>query len=487
VGLGAFAIALQKRVMQRRAWLPLAGAVFAVLLCAVGLEGEAQAQFGPPTVVNVNPNTGPMQGGTSVTITGTNFSGATAVSFGSNAAASFTVNSATQITATSPAGVGTVDVMVTTEGGTSAISSGDRFTYGSAPTVTNVNPNTGPTSGGTSVTITGTNFSGAAAVRFGNNAAGSFTVNSATQITATSPAGIGTVDVTVTTAGGTSATSMADQFTYVPAPAPGPTVTNINPNTGPSSGGSSVTITGTNFSGVTAVRFGSNAAGSFTVDSATQITATSPTGVGTVDVTVTTAGGTSAISSGDRFTYGLVGTTTSLSSSQNPSSFGQPVKFAVKVTGLSPTGSVSLFDGGVQIGTGTLAAGIASFTISSLAVGSHSLTAQYSGDSNNAASTSAALIQTVNVPADSIKLRAMQVSVTPMIAQISGQAIVGAIDYAIDAGFSENPRRLSRPMAPASASRPVWASPRPPPPAAAAGPRVGCGLVRAPGLSVRSK
>jgi len=119
------------------------------------------------------------------------------------------------------------------------------------------------------------------------------------------------------------------------------------------------------------------------------------------------------------------------------------VKFAVKVTGLSPTGSVSLFDGGVQLGTGTLAAGMASFTISSLAVGSHSLTAQYSGDPNNAASTSAALIQTVNVPTDSIKLRAMQVSVTPMIAQMSGQAIVGAIDYAIDAGFSENPQALT--------------------------------------------
>src|SRR6516225_9841249 len=392
--------------MQRRACLPLAGAVFVVLLCAVGLEGKAQAQEGPPTVTNVNPNTGPTSGGTSVTITGTNFSDATAVRFGSNAAGSFTVDSATQITATSPAGVGTVDVTVTTEGGTSAISSGDRFTYVSAPTVTNDNPNTGPTSGGTSVTITGTNFSDVTAVRFGSNAAGSFTVDSATQITATSPAGVGTVDVTVTTAGGTSVISSGDRFTYGSAP----TVTNVNPNTGPTSGGTSVTITGTNCSGATAVRFGSNAAGSFTVDSATQITATSPAGMGTVDVTVTTAGGTSAISSGDRFTYGQVGTTTALSSSQNPSSFGQPVQFAVKVTGLSPTGSVSLFDGGTQVGTGTLAAGIASFTISSLAVGSHSLTAQYSGDPNNAASTSAALIQTVNVPTDSIKLREMQVS-----------------------------------------------------------------------------
>src|SRR5262249_42159534 len=152
--------------MQRRACVPLAGAVFVVLLSAVGLEGKAQAQVGPPTVANVNPNTGPTSGGTSVTITGTNFSGATAVSFGSNAAGSFTVNSATQITATSPAGVGTVDVTVTTEGGTSAISSGDRFTYGPAPTVTNVNSNTDPTSGGHRVTITVTNFSIARADSF---------------------------------------------------------------------------------------------------------------------------------------------------------------------------------------------------------------------------------------------------------------------------------------------------------------------------------
>ena len=108
-----------------------------------------------------------------------------------------------------------------------------------------------------------------------------------------------------------------------------------------------------------------------------------------MDVTVTNAGGTSPISTG-RFSYGLVGTTTALSSSQSPSSFGQPVKFTAKVTGLSPSGSVTYLDGGMLIGTGTLAAGMASFTISSLAVGSHSMTAQYGGDSSNAASTSAA-------------------------------------------------------------------------------------------------
>ena len=82
------------------------------------------------------------------------------------------------------------------------------------------------------------------------------TADSATSITATSPAGTGTVDVTVTTVGGTSATSPADQFTYVAAP----TVTSISPTSGPTGGGTSVTITGTNLGGASAVDFGSNAA-----------------------------------------------------------------------------------------------------------------------------------------------------------------------------------------------------------------------------------
>ena len=85
-----------------------------------------------------------------------------------------------------------------------------------APAVTRLSPTSGPTTGGTSVTITGTNFTGATLVDFGTVAASRFTVNAAgTQIVATSPAeSAGTVYVTVTTAGGTSATSSADQFTY---------------------------------------------------------------------------------------------------------------------------------------------------------------------------------------------------------------------------------------------------------------------------------
>jgi IPT/TIG domain len=87
-----------------------------------------------PTVTNVSPNRGPAGGGTTVTITGTNLTGATAIKFGSTSATSFTVNSATSITAVSPAETaGRVDVAVTTRAGTSAISSKDRFRFRGHP------------------------------------------------------------------------------------------------------------------------------------------------------------------------------------------------------------------------------------------------------------------------------------------------------------------------------------------------------------------
>jgi Tol biopolymer transport system component len=83
-----------------------------------------------------------------------------------------------------------------------------------ATTVTGVSPGQGPAAGGTSVTITGHNFGPAATVMFGSARAASVVVTSSTSMTATSPPGSGTVDVTVATSRGTSATSSADRFTY---------------------------------------------------------------------------------------------------------------------------------------------------------------------------------------------------------------------------------------------------------------------------------
>ena len=84
-----------------------------------------------------------------------------------------------------------------------------------APSVTSLSPTSGPTNGGTSVTVTGTSFTGATAVKFGSVPATSFSVTSATSLSAVAPAGSsGPVDVTVTTSAGTSPTSSADTFTY---------------------------------------------------------------------------------------------------------------------------------------------------------------------------------------------------------------------------------------------------------------------------------
>ena len=91
--------------------------------------------------------------------------------------------------------------------------------YEYQPVVTNISPRTGPTAGGATVTITGRDLTGATPVKFGGTSASNVVVNSATQITATSPAGsAGTVDVRVVTPVGTSAISPVDQFTYVVAP-----------------------------------------------------------------------------------------------------------------------------------------------------------------------------------------------------------------------------------------------------------------------------
>jgi len=170
-----------------------------------------------PAVTVVSPSGGPLGGGTSVTVTGTNFTGATAVDFGSTPGTGIVVNGGgTSLTVTAPAGVaGTVDVTVTTPSGTSATNPADGFTYFVVPTVTRVSPATGPGTGGTTVTVTGTNLVGASAVDFGFNPASHVVVASPTSLTATAPSGSpGFVDVTVTTPGGTSATGTADRFTY---------------------------------------------------------------------------------------------------------------------------------------------------------------------------------------------------------------------------------------------------------------------------------
>src|SRR5205085_9760917 len=131
----------------------------------------------------------------------------------------------------------------------------------------------------------------ATTVSFGAAAATSVNCASSTVCTASSPAGAGPVDVTVTTAGGTSAVSAADQFSYPPPPTP--ILSGTNPTSGPGAGGTSVTINGSNFStvpGATTISFGSSAGTGVSCLSSTSCTVTSPPGSGVVDIRVTVGG-----------------------------------------------------------------------------------------------------------------------------------------------------------------------------------------------------
>ena len=257
-----------------------------------------------PVVTSLSPSSGPAGAKTSVAITGTGFTGANAVSFGSAPANSFTVVADNRIQAVTPAEPGgTVDVRVTTPSGTSPVTPADRYTYiQNAPTVTALSPEGGSTSGGTSVSISGSGFSSASAVHFGSLAAASYTVISDASIAATTPPeAAGAVDVTVTNPAGASPTSPADQFTFV-AP---PVVTSLCPTAGPPTGGTTVTIKGTHFTNTTSVQFGNVPAAKFRAVSDTHIDAVSPReGAGTVDIRVTTSFGVNGTpSSSDQYTF----------------------------------------------------------------------------------------------------------------------------------------------------------------------------------------
>ena len=296
----------------------------------------------PPAVTGFSPTVGLTTGGTVVTITGSSLANATAVKFGSVPATILSA-SANQITVASPAGSGTANVTVATVAGTAAAPSNEQFSYMAAPTVTGISPNSGPTAGGEQVTLTGSNLANVTAVNFGNSLATNVVINAAgTQLTATSPAeSAGTVYVTVIVASGSSSASSADLFRYY---VPAPVVTGLSSKSGPTAGGTAVTISGTGLAGASAVDFGGAAAGNVVVNAAgTQITATSPAAsAGMVDVTVVTAGGTSATSSNDQFSYMAPPTVTGLSPTSGITAGGTQVT----ITGTNLAGASAVQFGG---------------------------------------------------------------------------------------------------------------------------------------------
>jgi hypothetical protein len=250
-----------------------------------------------PTIASFTPTSGQANGTVTVTIMGTNFTGATAVSLNGVAITGFTVVNSTTITFTVPAGATSGPIAVTTAGGTATTTVTSFMVTLPHPTITNASPATVPAGSASFVlTVTGTGFISGSVVNLNGTALATMFV-SATQLTATVPTSAvvaaGTYIITVAnpsaTQGGTSA---AYAFTVTTAV---PTITSFSPTSGQA--GDLVTITGTNFTGATAVTINGAAITGFTIVNATTITFTVPTGASSGAVSVTTAGGTTTSNS----------------------------------------------------------------------------------------------------------------------------------------------------------------------------------------------
>ncbi|MGA8182228.1 MAG: IPT/TIG domain-containing protein [Terriglobia bacterium] len=252
-----------------------------------GSHGSHRSQL---SINSAAPNSGSDAGGTTVTLSGSGFTSSASVYFGGIAAQSVSVVSSTKLQAVTPAHAsGTVSVAVTENSynrykQSTTLASGFTFTSSTTLSVSGASPISGPSSGGTAVTLTGKGFQAGATVRFGGSPSTAVTVASSTQINAMSPAGsAGSVSITVTNPD-TQSASLASGFTYSSAPA----VSSISPNSGPVTGGTTVKIFGSGFQSGASVAFGGIDATSVTLVSSTEIQAVSPVSpAGTVSIAVT--------------------------------------------------------------------------------------------------------------------------------------------------------------------------------------------------------
>jgi hypothetical protein len=305
-----------------------------------GMSDSGQAVVAKPSVTKLS--VAKAVPGTTITITGTGLSDATSVKFGALPAEFTNVTTssgATALAAVVPAGtVGSaVDVTVTNSAGTSATSSADKFTYlAGAPTVSVLTPASVSTVGGAAITLTGTNLTGAS-VKVGTAAVVVRNV-SATSLTFTAPAHAAeSVKLTVTTSGGTVTTPL----TYVLPDAP--TVTSLSATSVSTRTATPITVTGTSFVGTVSATVDGKVAG-VTRISDTQVRLTAPAHVaGTVPVVIKAAGGSATAVS---LTYVAPAPAVG---SVSPSTGSVTKGATVTVAGTSFTGATSVTVGGTPV------------------------------------------------------------------------------------------------------------------------------------------
>jgi len=313
---------------------------------AAGLTYAAPAAAPPPTLSAVAPATGTTAGGATVTLTGTGLHPLATSTFGGLAAERLAGDS-TSLTVRVPAhAAGAVDVAVQNPDLQAAVLTG-AFTYAApqlpAPLVQGVSPGSGPASGGTTITITGTDFV-SPEVSFGGTAVLPSAAASSS-LTVVAPAHLpGLVDVTVRNADG-QANTLASSYGYTGS-LPAPAILGLSPSSGPTGGGGLTVLTGSGFVTGSAVTFGGATAPVVLPVTPTSISVVAPShAVGAVDVRVVNP---------DAQSFTLAGGYTYLGP--------PPVILALNVRGGPPAGGTQVlavgsgFVQGVTVAVGGLAA-----------------------------------------------------------------------------------------------------------------------------------
>ncbi|MEO5823865.1 MAG: IPT/TIG domain-containing protein [Vicinamibacteraceae bacterium] len=268
----------------------------------IEVEETPEDSDGTPSIGALSPSSGPTTGGNVVDVWGANFTAQSVVRWNDiNLGAGVQFVNSALLRVTVPAAPGGVDgpvpvrVIVANEA-TNEV----EYSYVGGlitPTITSFALATGPVTGGTTVTISGSGFSVGATVRFGAAAGISPIVNGAgTSIGVTTPPvdAAGPASIVVQNSNGTTAMS-SSSFTYEFAPVNAAPVTQpLTPSSGPITGGTAITVSGQNFTPATTVTVGGVPATGLQILSNTQIVAVTPAGAqGPADVVVTTTSGTS--------------------------------------------------------------------------------------------------------------------------------------------------------------------------------------------------
>jgi hypothetical protein len=283
------------------------------------------------------------------------------------------------------------------------------------PVVAEISPAAGPEGGGTAVTISGSGLAGAEAVSFGAAPAAEFSVKSASSIVAITPPGTGTVDVTVTTPSGTSATSSADRFSYSPQ-------VSLSSSPNPSTRGQKVTFVASVTPAVAEAPMPQGTVAFVEGTSTLGVANLTSKGTATLNTTKLGAGTHKVVAeySGDSY-YGdgeseavlqeVIKATTrlSLSSTLNPSPYGATGTVRATVEAVSPgagtpAGTVTFSEGETVLATVQMSGSAANLQLKSLSLGVHEITATYSGDHDYLPSEAEAFTQTVVDSATEINL-----------------------------------------------------------------------------------